>query len=46
MLHIEGKPTTFDFSPLDHIELGKKWDLFDFETASVVSGGKFYYTKV
>lgn len=40
-----GKPRTFDFEPLDHMELGKKWDLIDTETAAEVSGTRFYYLK-
>lgn len=40
-----GKPRKFDFEPLDHMELGKKWDLIDTETAAEVSGTRFYYLK-
>jgi len=40
-----GKPTEFDFPPLDHIEIGQKLDLIDFETGAKVSGQKFYYLK-
>jgi len=40
-----GEPTTFDFQPKDHIELGKELDLIDFETAAKVAGPKFYYLK-
>jgi seryl-tRNA synthetase len=40
-----GKPRTFDFEPLDHMELGKRWDLIDMETAAEVSGTRFYYLK-
>ncbi len=35
----------FDFSPKDHVELGTQLDLLDFETATRVSGTKFYYLK-
>jgi seryl-tRNA synthetase len=41
----EGKPTTFDFTPIDHLALCEKWDLVDFENAARVSGQKFYYLK-
>jgi seryl-tRNA synthetase len=38
-------PRTFDFPPLDHVELGEKLDLFDFEAGSRVTGHGFYYLK-
>lgn len=40
-----GKKPIFDFEPLDHMELGKKWDLIDMETAAEMSGTRFYYLK-
>ena len=40
-----GVPRTFSFKPLDHVELGKINDLIDFDTATKVSGNKFYYLK-
>jgi seryl-tRNA synthetase len=40
-----GTPTKFDFTPLDHVELGEKLELIDFENASHVTGTKFYYLK-
>lgn len=40
-----GTPRTFSFKPLDHVELGKINDLIDFDTATKVSGNKFYYLK-
>ncbi|MFA5570273.1 MAG: serine--tRNA ligase [Sphaerochaetaceae bacterium] len=40
-----GKPTEFNFKALDHVELGEKLDLIDFESATRVSGPKFYYLK-
>lgn len=39
------EPTKFDFTPLDHEELGKKLDIIDFDRATKVSGAKFYYLK-
>ena len=39
------EPPTFDFKPLDHVDLGAKLDLFDFEAGSKVSGHGFYYLK-
>ncbi len=38
-------PTSFDFTPRDHVQLGTEMDLIDFETATRVTGPKFYYLK-
>ncbi len=40
-----GTPRTFDFTPRDHVEIGKSLDLIDFETAGKVSGTGFYFLK-
>ena len=40
-----GEPIRFDFKPLDHLEIGKKLDLLDFEAGAKVSGSQFYYLK-
>jgi seryl-tRNA synthetase len=40
-----GAIPSFDFKPLDHVEIGEKLDLIDFDTATKVSGTKFYYLK-
>ncbi|MDR1317191.1 MAG: serine--tRNA ligase [Spirochaetales bacterium] len=40
-----GKPAVFSFKALDHVQLGEKLDLIDFDTATRVSGTKFYYLK-
>ncbi len=40
-----GKPTKFDFAPLDHIELAKKLDLIDFERGAKVGGSRAYFLK-
>jgi seryl-tRNA synthetase len=40
-----GEPTTFAFEPKDHVQLGQDLDLIDFDTATRVSGTKFYYLK-
>ncbi|HEY9054149.1 MAG TPA: serine--tRNA ligase [Rectinemataceae bacterium] len=40
-----GQPTSFDFAPKDHVQLGQELDLIDFDTATRVSGTKFYYLK-
>ena len=40
-----GAPTSFSFTPKDHVELGQSLDIIDFDTATKVSGTKFYYLK-
>jgi seryl-tRNA synthetase len=40
-----GEPTAFGFQPRDHVELGQSLDIIDFDTATKVSGTKFYYLK-
>lgn len=40
-----GEPSSFDFEPRDHLEIGKDLDLLDVERASKVSGSRFYYLK-
>jgi len=35
----------FDFEILDHVDLGVKHDLFDFEAGAKVAGAGFYYLK-
>lgn len=40
-----GRRPNFNFPIKDHIELGKSLDLFEFDTASKVSGSRFYYLK-
>lgn len=40
-----GKPPKFSFEPLDHVDLGKKNDLIDIESAANSSGARFYYLK-
>jgi seryl-tRNA synthetase len=39
------KPRSFDFPPLDHVVLGEKLDLFDFEGGSKTTGHGFYFLK-
>ncbi len=36
-----GEPPAFDFEPLDHVELGQRLGLFDFERAARMSGARF-----
>ena len=36
---------TFDFQPLDHVQLAEKLDLIDFEAGARVAGAGFYFLK-
>jgi seryl-tRNA synthetase len=36
-----GEPTTFSFTPKDHVELGANQGWMDFETAAKISGARF-----
>ncbi|MEQ1906390.1 MAG: serine--tRNA ligase [Pirellulaceae bacterium] len=36
---------TFDFKPLDHLQLGEKWDWIDFEGGARTTGAGFYFLK-
>ncbi len=38
-------PRTFDFKPLDHLQLGEKWDWIDFEGGARTTGAGFYFLK-
>jgi seryl-tRNA synthetase len=40
-----GDPTKFDFTPMDHVQIGEKLDLIDFDKGAKVSGAKSYYLK-
>ncbi len=40
-----GTPPKFDFQPLDHVELGKKLDIIDFDKGAKVTGSQFYFLK-
>ncbi len=40
-----GEPTKFDFTPLDHVDLGTKLDLIDIERAGKIAGSRFYFLK-
>jgi seryl-tRNA synthetase len=40
-----GTPRRFDFEALDHLELGRRLDLLDFEAGTKVTGQKFYFLK-
>jgi seryl-tRNA synthetase len=38
-----GEPKTFDFEPLDHVELGRRLGAIDMERGAKVSGARFYF---
>jgi seryl-tRNA synthetase len=40
-----GEPVHFDFKAADHVKLGQDLDIVDFDSATKVSGTKFYYLK-
>lgn len=40
-----GEQKKFDFKPLDHVKLGEKLELIDFDSGAKVAGQKFYYLK-
>jgi seryl-tRNA synthetase len=40
-----GAPRGFGFDPADHVKLGQDLDIIDFDSATRVSGTKFYYLK-
>ncbi len=40
-----GEPRKFEFTPKDHVEIGKALDLIDFEAGAKVSGHGFYFLK-
>ncbi|HEX8754487.1 MAG TPA: serine--tRNA ligase [Solirubrobacterales bacterium] len=40
-----GEPTSFDFEPRDHLEIGTELDLIDMESAARLSGSRFAYLK-
>ncbi|MCL1817290.1 MAG: serine--tRNA ligase [Spirochaetaceae bacterium] len=40
-----GSPAVFGFKPSDHVEIGERLGLVDFDAATKVSGTKFYYLK-
>jgi seryl-tRNA synthetase len=41
----QGEPTRFSFTPADHVKIGQDLDIIDFDSATKVSGTKFYYLK-
>ncbi|MDF5753005.1 serine--tRNA ligase [Spongiactinospora sp. TRM90649] len=40
-----GEPTSFDFEPRDHLELGERLGAIDVERGAKVSGARFYFLR-
>jgi seryl-tRNA synthetase len=40
-----GQPAVFDFAPLDHVDLGARLGILDFERGAKASGSRFYYLR-
>lgn len=40
-----GEPPKFNFTPLDHVDLGQKLDIIDVKKAGILSGPRFGYFK-
>jgi len=40
-----GEPPRFDFAPQDHLAIGERFGLFDFEGGAKVAGQKWYFLK-
>ncbi|MFC5402265.1 serine--tRNA ligase [Cohnella soli] len=45
VLRVVGEPTSFDFEPKAHFELGTSLGIMDFEAASKVTGSRFVFYK-
>jgi seryl-tRNA synthetase len=45
VIQLVGEKPNFSFQTKGHIDIGQDLDIIDFETASAVSGTKFYYLK-
>ena len=39
------QPRDFEFAPLDHVELGERHDMIDFEAGAKTTGAGFYFLK-
>lgn len=40
-----GQPRQFDFTPVDHVQLGKTLKMIDFDAGQKVAGANFYFLK-
>jgi len=44
-IKLQGTPPTFDFDPIDHVEIGEQLSQLDFEVAAKISGARFTVMK-
>lgn len=40
-----GTPHTFEFTPLDHVDLGTRLEILDFERGAKAAGSRFFYLR-
>lgn len=45
VIKLVGEPKNFDFDILDHVDLGKKLDILDFEIGAKIAGKRFAFMK-
>jgi seryl-tRNA synthetase len=45
VVRVVGEPTSFDFEPTDHAELGEQLGILDFEAGARVAGARFTFLK-
>jgi len=45
VLRVWGEPRTFDFEPLDHVELAERLDILDLKAGAALAGARFYVLK-
>jgi seryl-tRNA synthetase len=45
VVHTHGAPTRFDFDAEDHVTIGARLGILDFERGAKASGSRFYYLK-
>jgi seryl-tRNA synthetase len=45
VVQTHGSPTRFDFEPADHVAIGTRLGILDFERGAKASGSRFYYLK-
>jgi seryl-tRNA synthetase len=45
VVRTHGSPTRFDFEPADHVTIGTRLGILDFERGAKASGSRFYYLK-
>jgi seryl-tRNA synthetase len=45
LLFVRGIKPQFDFEPMSHLQIGEKYDLFDFDNGAKLTGSKFVFFK-